>query len=70
MGDQQEGDKFTAEPCDCHRCFAARKDYLVPDALAQVKSSKHMRLRVELPLKQLPLAHNATHLKGAQTSGS
>ena len=47
LGDQQEGDKFTGEPATCHRCFAARKDYLVPDAHAPVKSSKRMRLRVE-----------------------
>ena len=47
LGDQQEGDKFTGEPVVCHRCFAARKDYLVPDAHAQTKSSKRMRLRVE-----------------------
>ena len=47
LGDQQEGDKFTGEPCVCHRCFAARKDYLVSDAPAQAKSTKRMRLRVE-----------------------
>lgn len=47
LGDQQEGDKFTGETVACHRCFAARKDYLVPDAHAQAKSSKRMRLRVE-----------------------
>jgi len=47
LGDQQEGDKFTGEPATCHRCLAARKDYLVPNAYAPVKSSKRMRLRVE-----------------------
>ena len=59
LGDQQEGDKFTGEPCVCHRCFAARKDYLVSDAPAQAKSSKRMRLRVEA-------AAAGAHLKGAR----
>ena len=59
LGDQQEGDKFTAEPCVCHRCFAARKDYLEPDAPAQVKSSKRMRLKVEA-------AAAGAHLPGAR----
>lgn len=58
LGDQQEGDKFTGEPCVCHRCFAARKHYLVSDAPAQAKSSKRMRLRVEA-------AAAGAHLKGA-----
>ena len=59
LGDQQEGDKFTGEPCVCHRCFAARKDYLVSDAPAQAKSSKRMRLKVEA-------AAAGAHLKGAR----
>ena len=28
LGDQQEGDKYTGEPCVCHRCFAPRDQYL------------------------------------------
>ncbi len=28
LGDQQEGDKYTGEPCVCHSCFAPRKCYL------------------------------------------
>ena len=59
LGDQQEGDKFTGEPCVCNSCFAARKDYLVSDAPAQTKSSKRMRLRVEA-------AAAGAHLKGAR----
>ena len=57
LGDQQEGDKYTAEPVVCHRCTAARKDYLYPDAPAQVKTSKGMRLKVET-------AAAGAHLKG------
>ena len=57
LGDQQEGDKYTAEPVVCHRCTAARKDYLNPDAPALVKTSKGMRLKVEA-------AAAGAHLKG------
>ena len=28
MGDQQEGDRYTGEPCVCHRCFAPRNQYM------------------------------------------
>ena len=28
LGDQQEGDKYTGEPCVCHRCFVPRDQYL------------------------------------------
>ena len=59
LGDQQEGDKFTGEHCVYHRCFAARKGYLVSDAPAQAKSSKRMRLKVEA-------AAAGAHLKGAR----
>ncbi len=59
LGDQQEGDKFTGEPCICHRCFAASKDYLVSDAPAQAKSSKCMWLMVEA-------AAAGAHLKRAR----
>ena len=59
LGDQQEGDTFTGEPCVCHRCFAARKDYLVTDAPAPAKSAKRMRLSVEA-------AAAGAHLKGAR----
>ena len=37
LGDRQEGDKFAGEPCVCHRCIAARKDYQISDAPAQAK---------------------------------
>ena len=57
LGDQQEGDKFTAEPVVCHRCTAARKDYLKTDAQAHVKTSQGMRLKVEA-------AAAGAHLKG------
>jgi hypothetical protein len=58
LGDQQEGDTVTGEPCVCHRCFAARKEYLVSDAPAQGKLSKRMLLKVEA-------AAAGAHLKGA-----
>jgi len=29
LGDQQEGDKYTTEPCVCHRCQAPRHAYLI-----------------------------------------
>ena len=47
LGDQQEGDKFTAEPVVCHRCTAAGKDCLKTDTQAHVKTSQGMRLKVE-----------------------
>ncbi len=28
MGDQQEGDKYTGEPCVCHHSYAPRTHYL------------------------------------------
>ncbi len=59
MGDQQEGDKFTGEPCVCHRCFAVRKDYVVPDAPDQAELSQRMRLRVEA-------AAAGVHVKGTR----
>jgi hypothetical protein len=46
-GDQQEGDKYTGEPCVCHRCFAPRKRYLeTADFVA--KTMRKVRQRVEL----------------------
>ena len=59
LGDQQEGDKFTGEPCVCHRCFAARKDYLVQDVPIRTKTSKRMRLGIEA-------AAAGAHLPGAR----
>jgi hypothetical protein len=38
MGDQQEGDKYTGEPCQCQRCFAHCKRYLDTDQDFEVKS--------------------------------
>ena len=55
--------KLTSSPCACHRCFAARKDYLVPDAPAQAKTSKHMWLRVEA-------AAAGAHMKGARDNAN
>ena len=48
MGDQQEGDKYTGEPCLCHRCFAPRKRYLDTDQDFEVKTMRKVRQRVEL----------------------
>ena len=47
LGDQDEGDKFAAEPVVCHCCTAARKNHLKTDALAHVKTSQGIRLNVE-----------------------
>ena len=47
MGDQQEGDKYTGEPCLCHRCFAPRKRYLDTDEDFEVKTMRKVRQRVE-----------------------
>jgi hypothetical protein len=47
MGDQQEGDKYTGEPCLCHRCFAPRKRYLETTDF-EVKTIRKVRQRVEI----------------------
>ena len=47
MGDQQEGDKYTGEPCMCHRCFAPRSHYL-DTADYEVKTMRKVRQRVEI----------------------
>ena len=44
--DQQEGNRYTREPCVCHRCGATRDDFLKDDTL-QPKSMKRMRSRIE-----------------------
>ena len=46
LGDQQEGDRYTGEPCVCHRCGATRDKYLETDNL-QPKTMKRMRARIE-----------------------
>ena len=46
LGDQQEGDRYTGEPCVCHRCAATRDKYLETDNL-QPKTMKLMRARIE-----------------------
>ena len=47
MGNQQEGDKYTGEPCVCHRCFAPRKRYL-DTADFEAKTMRKVRQRVEI----------------------
>ena len=47
MGDQQEGDKYTWEPCVCHRCFAPRDQYL-STADFEVKTMRKVCQRVEI----------------------
>jgi hypothetical protein len=47
MGDQQEGDKYTGEPCMCHRCYAPRSHYL-DAAEYEVKTMRKVRQRVEI----------------------
>ena len=46
LGDQQEGDKYTGEPCMCHRCYAPRKRYLDTEDF-EVKTMRKVRQRVE-----------------------
>jgi hypothetical protein len=46
MGDQQEGDRYTGEPCVCYRCFAPRNQYL-DTADFEVKTMRKVRARVE-----------------------
>ncbi len=47
MGNQQEGDKYTGEPCMCHSCFAPLTHYL---AIAdyEVKTMRKVRQRAEI----------------------
>ena len=59
LGDQQEGDKYTAEPVVCHRCTSASTDFLNPHAPAHPKTMKCMRLNVEA-------AASGAHLKGSR----
>jgi hypothetical protein len=47
LGDQQEGDKYTGEPCVCHRCYAPRKRYL-DTADFEAKTMRKVRQKVEI----------------------
>ncbi len=58
MGDQQEGDRYTWEPCVCHCCFAPRDQYL-ETADFEVKTKRKVRARVEF-------ADAGGHLKGSR----
>ncbi len=58
MGDQQEGDRYTGEPCVCYRCFAHRNQYL-DTADFEVKTMRKVRTRVEF-------AAAGGHLKGSK----
>ena len=60
LGDQQEGDKYTGEPCMCHRCFAPRKRYL-ETADFEAKTMRKVRQKVEL-------AAAGMYLKGRRNS--
>ena len=60
LGDQQEGDKYTGEPCVCHRCFAPRKRYL-ETADFEAKTMRKVRLKVEI-------AAAGGYLKGRHSS--
>jgi hypothetical protein len=59
MGDQQEGDKYTGEPCLCHRCYAPRKRYLETTDF-EVKTMRKVRQRVEI-------AAAGGYMKGSQS---
>jgi hypothetical protein len=60
LGDQQEGDKYTGEPCVCHRCFAPRKRYL-ETADFEAKTMRKVCQKVEL-------AAAGGYLKGRRNS--
>ena len=47
MGDQEESDKYTGEPCICHRCYAPRDKYL-DTAEYEVKTMRKVHWRVEI----------------------
>ena len=47
LGGQQEGDKYTGEPCACHRCQAPRDSYLSTDYFSS-KTMKFTRNKVQL----------------------
>ena len=47
LGDQQEGDKYTGEPCACHLCQAPRDSYLSTDYFPY-KTMKFTRNKVQL----------------------
>ena len=47
LGDQQEGDKYTGEPCACHRYQAPRDSYLATDHVP-CKTMKFTRNKVQL----------------------
>jgi hypothetical protein len=60
LGDQQEGDKYTGEPCVCHRCYAPSKRYL-ETADFEAKTMRKVRQKVEL-------AAAGMYLKGRRNS--
>ena len=47
LGDQQEDDKYTGEPCVCHRCFAPRDQFLSTVDF-EVKTMRKVLQRVEI----------------------
>ena len=58
--DQQEGDKYTGEPCVCHCYFAPRKRYLKTGDF-EAKTMRKVRQRVEI-------AAAGGYLKGSRNS--
>ncbi len=65
LGNQQEGDKYTGEPCVCHRCLAPRKRYLDSEtADFEAKTMRKVRQRVELAAAggYLKGRHNSTRV--------
>ncbi len=71
LGDQQEGDKYTGEPCVCHRCFAPRKRYL-ETADFEAKTMRKVRQRVEIAAAggYLTGRHNSTRVVKWDPDGS
>ncbi len=63
LGDQQEGDQYTGEPCVCDRCFAPRKRYL-ETADFEAKTMRKVRQRIEIAAAggYLTGRHNSTRV--------
>ena len=53
LGDQQEADRYTANPCACHRCKALHKDFLSWRKSAPAKNTKRTKFDVEMAAKGL-----------------
>jgi hypothetical protein len=46
MGDQQEADKYTCEPCACHRCHVKRSDFIDTTHASELKITRRRRREI------------------------